>query len=719
VSLSRIRSGGVVVLGLAVLLIAQLAVAPARSNAAPQQGDWTQYLLAPTSHQLRPVNVLSTDARSGMLQGPPTAVLGDGTGASVRLVSNGDRTQSPLLIVDFGTEVGGNVSLHVMGASSPRPQLHLCFSESLAEMAVRSGDNNGEGALAPGCDTANIWAGYPTLPYNYDADSHLLPLGAAQLPGTVTDPVLRGGFRYLTIFLDGPGWVDINGSSLSYTAAPKQANPSAYQGWFLSSDDQLNRIWYAGAYTVQMNTAMPNTGKNWPYSFGQPDQANSVVPYADPNTEVIFDGAKRDRNVWQGDLAVQSAVTYLSTGDVAAVNNSLSSLAAQQQPDGFVPAESLIGQHNLDEMRFYGEYVTWFVDNMYQHWLYTGDNGYLSQWWPALTKAVGWLESVRQQDPSGLLGFGQVGSCGHYAYADCGHETYVNALYYRNLNEMADLATAVGQDGSGYEVIADVVEGAINSTLWDSGVGAYRLSREIPNVYPQDANAAAVQTGVAPKIKASQALSYLRSHNWSTYGSLSVAPGSPSSPIPTEYEPLPSGMEATARLSRTDTASQQLGLQLIRTYWGYQLSHDPGSTFWEKMTTQGQPGVGQFTSLAHGWASGPTVALTNQVLGVMPQGPGFASYAVTPHPADLSWAQGVVPTPRGPITVSWQHRGSDFQLTVDGPANSMAQLAVPASGPKPLVKLDGKQILTANVAGDGYVHVSGVGSGHHVLTVHG
>jgi hypothetical protein len=693
---------------------------PSPAPAAPHSAStWQSYVLAPTTHQLRPVSVLSTDARSGMLQGSPSAVLGDGTGASVRIMSSGDRTQSPLLTVDFGSEVGGNVSLHVMGASTPRPDLHLCFSESLSEMAIRGGDNDGEGSYAPGCDTANIWSGYPTLPYNYDADSHVLPLGTAALPATVTDPVLRGGFRYLTIFLDGPGWVDVNGSLLSYTAAPKQANPSAYQGWFLSSDNQLNKIWYAGAYTVQMNTAMPNTAKSWPYAFGQPDQASSLVPNADPATEVIFDGAKRDRNVWQGDLSVQAQVTYLSTNDVAAVNNSLSSLAAQQQSDGFMPAESLIGQHNLDEMRFYGEYVTWFVDNMYQHWLYTGDNGYLNRYWSALTRAVGWLESVRAQDSGGLLAFGQVGSCGHYAYVDCGHETYVNALYVRNLNEMADLAGAVGADGSGYSTKAQAVAYAINTYLWDSNNGAYKLSEETPNLFPQDANAAAVETGVASKNQASRALSYLRSHNWSTYGSLSVPPGSPSTPIPLEYEPLPSGMEADARLSQPDNASQQLGLQLIRTYWGYQLSHDPGSTFWEKMTAQGDPGVGQFTSLAHGWASGPTVSLTNHVLGVTPTGPGFSGYSVVPHPADLSWAQGVVPTPLGPITVSWQHRGSDFQLTVDGPANSLGELAVPATGSKPTVKLDGQTVASAHVAGDGYVHVSGIRSGHHVLEARG
>ena len=64
-----------------------------------------------------------------------------------------------------------------------------------------------------------------------------------------------------------------------------------------------------------------------------------------------------------------------------------------------MPAESLVGQHNQDEIRTYGEYVTWFVNNEYEHWHYTGDRSYLDRWWPQLTKAMAWLESVRAQDP--------------------------------------------------------------------------------------------------------------------------------------------------------------------------------------------------------------------------------------------------------------------------------------------------------------------------------
>ncbi len=151
-------------------------------------------------------------------------------------------------------------------------------------------------------------------------------------------------------------------------------------------------------------------------------------------------------------------------------------------------------------------------------------------------------------------------------------------------------------------------------------------------------------------------MDYLRGTSWSTYGALTVAPSTPNAAITPFYEPLPSGFEASARLGLADPsgAQQTAGLDLIRTFWGHQLAGDPGGTFWEKADLSGQPGIAQFTSLAHGWAAGPTVSLTNQVLGVRPTAAGFSSYTVAPTPGDLTWAQGRVPTPHGAISASWR-----------------------------------------------------------------
>jgi hypothetical protein len=679
-------------------------------------------VLAPTSHTVKPASVLAAYPGSGTITGNTSAVLGHG--GTVRLTDTGGTTDSPLLIIDFGKEVAGNVSVQVTGASATRPALHACFSESKQEMALGPTQNDSEASLAPGCDTANIWNGYPGQAYTWDADSHTLPLASATLPSTVTDPTLRGGFRYLTLFLSSPGYVDIGGVTLNYTAAPLQQDPANYKGWFLSSDNELNKIWYAGAYTVQIDTGMSDTAKSWPYTTGETDSYNSQIPNANPKQEVIFDGGKRDRDTWQGDLAVESPVTYLSTGDIGAVNNSLSSLASQQLPDGYMPAEGLVGAHNTGEERTYGEYVTWFVNNMAVHYLYTGDKSYLDQWYPMLVKAMTWLG--QQAGSDGLVSFAAAGSCGHYGYSDCGTETYINALYYRNLQQMATLATAEGQPSASasYAAQAATVKAAINANLWNSTVGAYELSEQTPNVFPQDGNATAILTGVASQQQADDALSYLRANDWSSYGSLDVSPSTPNNVISPVYEPLPSGFEADARLSGRDPdeLTYDTGLQLTSQFWGYMLSQDPGSTFWEKVSTSGTPPLGQFESLAHGWASAPTQTLTNQVLGVTPTSAGFATYSVVPHPGSVSWAQGSVPTPHGNITASWQDAADSFALNITSPAGTTAQAAVPTFGRQVTVTVDG-QVAWANgkAVGDGahtdgsFVYVEGLTPGSHAV----
>ncbi|MCQ0010630.1 alpha-L-rhamnosidase-related protein [Actinomadura madurae] len=665
--------------------------------------------------------MFKADPRQGAIDGSPESALRKG-GGSVRLGGADDRAGSPLLIVDFGKEVAGHLKVRVKSTSGS-PKLRACFSESVRYMALDPDANDGQGKIAPGCDTANIWNGFPGQPYTADTDSHALPLDGVSLPGTVRDTELRGGFRYATLFLDGPGSVDVDAISLDFTAAPDQRDLDGYRGHFLSSDDLLNKIWYAGAYTVQINTGAPNTAKKWPYEPGEGDHADAPVPHADPNVSVIYDGGKRDRIVWQGDLAVQAPVAYVSTYDMGSVDNSLSSLAAQQLPDGYMPAASLVGQHNQNELRTYGEYVTWFVANMYDHWWYTGDRAYLDRWWPQLTKATAWLESVRAEDDGGLIGFANSGSCGHYGYSDCGHETYVNALYARNLEQMAAMAKARG-DASAAKTYADrsaAVKKAVNDQLWDDETGAYRLSREIPGAYPQDGNVTAVLTGIAGGDRAKRALAYLRANNWTDIGSLTVSQSTPNASLPPFYAPLPSGFEADARLETGDAS----GLELIRKYWGHQLKQDPGSTFWEHMQPDGTPNLRQFSSLAHGWAAQPTVTLSSRVLGVRPAAPGYSSWAVVPFTGKLRWAEGTVPTPHGDIAASWRRTGHGFQLKVTAPRGTRGRLAVPVGPSTRRVTLDGRTVWAAGkatahgVSSDGrYVYVDGAPAGRHTLTAH-
>jgi hypothetical protein len=78
---------------------------------------------------------------------------------------------------------------------------------------------------------------------------------------------LRGGFRYLTLFLITNGTISagINDITLEIGFQPTWASLQAYQGYFHSNDDTLNKIWYSGAYTLQTNAVPVNYGRQVPF----------------------------------------------------------------------------------------------------------------------------------------------------------------------------------------------------------------------------------------------------------------------------------------------------------------------------------------------------------------------------------------------------------------------------------------------------------------------
>lgn len=106
------------------------------------------------------------------------------------------------------------------------------------------------------------------------------------------------------------------------------ANLRAYQGYFYSSDETLNKIWYSGAYTLQTNNVPPNTGRQIPALTS--GWANNGT--LGPGDTIIVDGAKRDRAVWPGDMGVAVPSTFVSVGDLTSVKNSLQVMYNYQNP---------------------------------------------------------------------------------------------------------------------------------------------------------------------------------------------------------------------------------------------------------------------------------------------------------------------------------------------------------------------------------------------------
>jgi len=151
-----------------------------------------------------------------------------------------------------------------------------------------------------------------------------------------------------------------------------------------------------------------------------------------------------------------------------------------------------------------------------------------------------------------------------------------------------------------------------------------------------------------------------------------------------------SGYEAQARYASNDSENAET---LLRNVFGWLVNSknpDATGTMWENIASNGTPGLGSYTSLAHGWATGAVSALSGYVLGVRPLTPGYDTWMVQPHPGTLTDVQGRVPTPRGAIDVHWTRNGDNFTMTVDAPKLPVGQIAVPLlAGENVTVKLDG------------------------------
>lgn len=254
------------------------------ANEAAFPGPWDRNNFAPTSRTVRPKRILSL---------PSMEVLSSFSAVSLSSDDQG-------LVFDFGLEVGGIVSVDYQLSGSSTATLGLAFTEAKDYVGRKSDNSNG----GTGQDGALSYQINSTASGTY----------------TMPDASLRGGFRYLTLFLDSDSsaTVEISDISLEISFQPTWSNLRAYQGYFHSSDELLDKIWYSGAYTLQTNSVPSNTGRDSSVKSGWRNDK-----YIGPGNTVLLDGAKRDRWVWIGDMGVAVPSAFVSTGDLESTRNAL------------------------------------------------------------------------------------------------------------------------------------------------------------------------------------------------------------------------------------------------------------------------------------------------------------------------------------------------------------------------------------------------------------
>ncbi|HEX4786976.1 MAG TPA: alpha-L-rhamnosidase C-terminal domain-containing protein [Actinospica sp.] len=218
------------------------------SGARQSATGWQAYDETPTSATVCATAVSSV---SGGVTGASGLLCGGSGGATLTKVSGG---ATPTIVLDYGKDVGG-IPFFDVSAESGSPTLQAGYSEG------------GQYESATG-DGSTPWAEGDTS----RADSYQVTQS-----GVITNRYVQGGERFEELTLTTPGSVTLSAAGITYIADLTQASQLA--GYFDSSSDELNKIWFDSEYTDQLDS-VPNQSLpgSWAVSGAVLDAAGGQPP---------------------------------------------------------------------------------------------------------------------------------------------------------------------------------------------------------------------------------------------------------------------------------------------------------------------------------------------------------------------------------------------------------------------------------------------------------
>ncbi|KAF2187889.1 glycoside hydrolase family 78 protein [Zopfia rhizophila CBS 207.26] len=494
----------------------------------------------------------------------------------------------------------------------------------------------------------------------------------------------RGGFRYMSIWHNSTGTVAIRDLSVNFTASPEMDDLRDYSGYFNSDSERLNRVWYAGAYTNQLcsmdpayGNALGIPGNDWYY--------NATIANG---TSVLIDGAKRDRLVWPGDIAISGPSIFVSTNSLDGIKNGIDSLFILQQPDGRLPwaGTPFTRARNFP---FSVTYHLYTLLDLYYYFLYTGEQAFLENYWGQFKLALAW--SLGTIDGSRMA---NVTSSNDWLRSGMGgHNVEANAIFYHTLDMSLRLAEAVGDDSvvANWTAAMAGIKDAVNEHLWDPAQNLFfdnDRNQTASAIHPQDGNSWAVVAGIVDADRAAAISTSLMDRWVRPYGAPAPEAGATISPFATGFE-----VQAHYLAGFPERA-----VDLIEFMWADFMLDDPrmtNSSLIEGYSTNGDLHYAPYDndariSHAHGWATGPTSALTFFAAGLQVNSTNGKTWLIQPRLGTLGRVTAGFETVLGKYSANWTAADAgnikgDFQ-TPDG---TLGNLILPSGNGK--LALDGQK----------------------------
>ena len=483
------------------------------------------------------------------------------------------------LILDFGKELVGGARILTYAARGDR-RVRLRFGESLSECCADLGEDNATNDHS-----------------NRDFYVELTDWSDMKFGNS--------GFRFLRIDTE-------QDSSFKFKAivAATEIDSREQIGYFESDDLLLNKIWNTAAYTLRLCI----------------------------QNGFLWDGIKRDRLVWVGDLYPMIRAAYCLYGDLPEIRNSLSFVQKEGIPPKWI--------NNIPM------YSIWWLVNCADDYFHTGDGEFIQKNLIFIYAVLNEIKRFVADNGETQFDSNFIDWAMHYQEGENEEKRQdelagVNSLLRIALAKTERLLIALGEDSAICEQILA------------------KLNRKTLSVHSyKQAAALAVLSGTRTE----------REH------AVLIAGGAKGISTFMAYPIL----SALACYGEYD-----FNMQTIKEYYGKMLSLG-ATTFFEDFDVDAAEGVcridefpkagekdfhrtfGKFCykgfrhSLCHGWSSGVIPYLAETVLGIKEI--NDSEYEIDAHLSYLKHVKGVYPTRYGNIEVEYRlHEDGTYSISVNAP----------------------------------------------------
>jgi alpha-L-rhamnosidase len=428
----------------------------------------------------------------------------------------------------------------------------------------------------------------------------------------------KSAFRYVQLkFLSGASPFRFKSIRLDAIYYPVQ-----YRGSFESSDALLNRIWSVGAYTSHLCMQ-----------------------------DGIWDAPKRDRMPWMGDLDVSGDVIDAVFADRFLMQNTMDRLITETGNPLTLDVNGIPG------------YSAFWVMGEADYYRHIGDKDYLQSIHDSLVRLLDYMAG--ELDDQNLFANPRKA----WPFVDWSPEfdkdtpearRATQFEFYKAFSDGAWVLRESGDSAAGekYQARAEAMRQAAQLVLVDANTNTFGNRWQ--------ANAMAIYSGVADEKQTAAIWERVLSR--------------PSQFMITPY------YNYYVISAMAEAGHRREALDWVRKYWGGMI-HEGATSFWEgydptwpkedfHANLQADDDKGYFVSLAHGWSSGATAWLAEQILGIRPRAGGFREVTIRPDLAGLEWARGAVPTPSGLIRVDYKS-DAGFEAQIELPVGVAARVSMP------------------------------------------